>query len=209
MVWARLWTACLCLAQQPYYLWFCWKASALTVLAKFHGFPYLSGEQSEWTFWWTIPSPSFIPRPAQASRNLMTFACCPECHQGSRFWLIPHFVHLWTHLPNRQHRWFFLHTGCWRDIHRQPSVYIQCLIRGVDAEVNTCTQFYKCKRKKKCCWQVILGKGSRGLCNLPYPHGSGIAACDESSLLTVHHKTCSEILCPKLCIWLFCLFGDC
>lgn len=55
-------------------------------------------------------------------------------------------------------------------------------------------------QKKKCCWQVILRKVSRGSCNLPYPHGSGIAEHDESSLLTVHHKTRSEILFPKLCI---------
>lgn len=34
---------------------------------------------------------------------------------------------------------------------------------GRNARVNTCTQFYNCKRSKKCCWQVVLKKGSRGL----------------------------------------------
>lgn len=35
---------------------------------------------------------------------------------------------------------------------------------------------------------------------MPYPHRSGIAECDESSLLIIHHKISSEILCPKLCV---------
>lgn len=151
MVWAWLWTARLCLAQRPYHLRFHWKASALTVLAKFHGFQYLSREQSEWAFWWPIPRPSIIPRKTRASKALLTFACWPQCHRGSWFEFIPHFLHLWAHLPNRQHRWHFLHTGCWTDIHRQPLVCAWC---------RECpSQLYKCKTRKKCCWQVMLRKG--------------------------------------------------
>lgn len=53
------------------------------------------------------------------------------------------------------------------------------------------------KKKEKLLLWVILRR-DLGLSKLPSSHGSGITAYDESSLLTVHHKTVSEILCPKL-----------
>lgn len=69
--------------------------------------------------------------------------------------------------------------------------------------------FTNAKEERKAAGRSFSERDPGGLCNLPYPHGSGIAARDESSLLTVHHKTYSAILCPKLCIRLVCLFGVC
>lgn len=152
------------------------------------------------------PKPKHPQKCSGVSTDPLTFVWFPQSHLGSWFCLAPHFVHLWTSLPNRQHKWVLLHTGCWTDFCKQPLVYIQCLTSGMNSQVKTCTQFYKIKKEKLLVWVIL--RRDPGLCKLLPSHGSGITAYDESSLLTVHHKTFSEILCPKLCIWLFGLFGD-
>lgn len=175
MVWSWLWAACLCLASQPHRLLFRWIASALTVLAQFHSFQYLSREQSKQCF----HSPSLVQ------------AGFPEMHYPTEtYWPLPavlcairtpsfdSFLILFTCKPRQ--------TGSTGEfpstkapkavICRLPSVYIQHLIGVVNAQSQYLSPVLQ-MQKKKSCWQLILRMGYRGLWNLPYPHGSGIAVC--------------------------------
>lgn len=168
------------------------KSPVLTVLAKCRGFLNLFR-----SFLSVHPQPISTPSNAPVSTDPLSSVWFPQSPLGSWFCLAPY---LWTSVPSRQHKWGLLHTGCWADFCKQPLVHTQCL-SSQHLEVILDTQ------KGKLLLRVILRRDP-WLSKLPPSHGSGITAYDESSLLTVHRKTFSEILCPKLCIWLFGLFGD-
>lgn len=208
------------------------KAEELIKVWSGHGFeppafPWLSGylicsfteKLRLWLFWPSFMASSTFPRSNQnelLDDPFLGQALFPETQQPAEtYWPLPAvlsalrtaasdpLLRLFTHGHTCQLRWLFLPArlldGPSQAALRLCSVSNQWMPRSVPV-----TQFYKCQRRKKSIWQVILRNGSRGLWNSPFPHGSGIAADDESSLRTAHYKTG-----PKLCIQLFCLFGDC
>lgn len=87
----------------------------------------------------------------------------------------------------------------------EPSVYIHHLINGANAQV---LNFINAQGARIAAGRSFAKRDPGGSVKVLYSHGWGSTAHNES-LLKVHHKTCSEILCPKLCTCLFCLFGDC
>lgn len=149
MVWAWLWTACLsawlsshiiCGFTEKLQLWLFWPS-----FMAFSTFPgsnqsklfdgpslvralFPETHQPAETYWPLLAVFSAI-RAAVFDLFFILFTCGHVCQPGSTLW-------------------FFLHTGCWTDLRRQPLVYIQCLTGGANGQVSALYSILRMQKKK-------------------------------------------------------------
>lgn len=162
---------------------------------------------SRMRFWWPIPSPSITPRNTPVSTDSLTLAWLPQPHLAADFACSSLCSPVVKSAKQAAQVGFAAHRLLDRLLqatlgsHSVSDQWGEFPGQNLHSILPTQNE-----KEKLLVW--VIPRRDPGLCKLPSSHGSGITAYDESSLLTVHHKTVSEILCPGLCVWLFGLFGD-